>query len=142
MDKFDQAIVNLLRGNARMSLAQIGREIGLSRTSVAERLQRLEVQKVIAGYTIVTGESTNPSAVCAYFQMSFSPFKLEKLNNTINKIPEIKRCHALSGEVDLIAYVEANSMERLNEIRHQLEQLPDLKRLLTCPVLQGVLARN
>ena len=138
MDKFDQAIVSLLTQNARLPLAQIGRDIGLSRTSVAERLQRLEETGIIAGYTIRAASNNLPGTVNAYFQMTFSPFKLDRLTRYITEIPEIQSCHALSGEIDLIAYAEAESMERLNQIRSKLEQLPDLQRLLTCPVLQDV----
>ncbi|OMH27130.1 Lrp/AsnC family transcriptional regulator [Motiliproteus sp. MSK22-1] len=138
MDKFDQAIVSLLNQNARLSLAQIGRDIGLSRTSVAERLQRLEETGTIAGYTIKTKRKDQPGTVNAYFQMTFSPFKLDRITRYITEIPEIQSCRALSGEIDLIAYVEAESMERLNQIRNKLQQLPDLQRLLTCPVLEDV----
>jgi len=76
VDKFDRAIIDLLTRNARLSLSQIGREIGLSRTSVAERVQRLEDNKFIEAYTIKLGEASSPSVVSAYFQMTFSPLKL------------------------------------------------------------------
>ena len=139
MDKFDRAIIGLLSENARRPLSHIGREIGLSRTSVAERVQRLEQNNVIAGYTIKIGSGPKVNEVKAYFQMTFSPFKLAQLlEGPIKSIPEIKSCHSLSGDIDLIMYVEAQSMDRLNLIRGQLEQLPNLQRLLTCPVLQEV----
>ncbi|WP_428606072.1 Lrp/AsnC family transcriptional regulator [Sedimenticola sp.] len=137
MDKFDQQIITRLKRNARESLAAIGRDIGLSRSAVAERIQRLEERGIIRGYTLQLGEA-GQRAVQAYFQLSFSPFKLDKLLPTLQAIPELHFGHALSGEVDLILFAETDSMERINQIRRQLEQLPDLKRLLTCPVLQSV----
>ena len=137
MDKFDQQIISRLKLNARESLAAIGRDIGLSRSAVAERIQRLEDQGVIQGYTLRLGEA-GQKAVQAYFQLSLSPFKLDELLPVIQAIPEIRVGHALSGEVDLILFAETDSMDRLNQIRRQLEQLPDLKKLLTCPVLQPV----
>lgn len=137
MDKFDQQIIDRLRRNAREPLSAIGREIGLSRSAVAERIQRLEDRGLIRGYTLRTG-GTGQRAVQAYFQLSLSPFRLDEIIPLIRRIPEITLGHALSGEVDLILFAETDSMERLNQIRRQLEQLPDLKRLLTCPVLQSV----
>jgi len=137
VDKFDQQIINRLQDNARESLAAIGRDIGLSRSAVAERIQRLEERGVIEGYTIRIGEP-GQKAVQAYFQLSLSPFKLDELLPILHAIPEVRVGHALSGEIDLILFAETESMERLNQIRKQLEQLPDLKRLLTCPVLQSV----
>lgn len=137
VDKFDQQIIDRLGRNARESLAAIGRDIGLSRSAVAERIQRLEERGVIRGYTLRLGASGH-KAVQAYFQLSFSPFRLDDLLPVIRAIPELRSGHALSGEVDLILFAETDSMERLNQIRRQLEQLPDLKRLLTCPVLQSI----
>lgn len=137
MDKFDQQIIDRLRRNARESLAAIGRSIGLSRSAVAERIQRLEERGLIRGYTLRLG-GTGKRAVQAYFQLTLSPFRLDEIMPLIQKIPEISRGHALSGEIDLILFAETDSMERLNQIRRQLEQLPDLKRLLTCPVLQSI----
>ncbi len=137
MDKFDQQIIGRLKHNARESLAAIGRDIGLSRSAVAERIQRLEERGVIEGYTLKLGEA-GQKAVQAYFQLTLSPFKVDELLPLIQAIPEIRLGHALSGEVDLILFAETDSMERLNQVRRQLEQLPDLKRLLTCPVLQPV----
>lgn len=138
VDKFDQQIIALLKQNARESLAAIGRRIGLSRSAVAERIQRLEARGLIRGYTLRLGETGK--AVQAYFQLTLSPFRLDEITPLIHRIPEITSGHALSGEVDLILFAETDSMERLNQIRRQLEQLPDLKRLLTCPVLQPVTA--
>jgi len=137
MDKFDQQIIQRLQRNSRESLAAIGREIGLSRSAVAERIQRLEERGVIRGYTLRLGGS-GERAVQAYFQLTLSPFRLDEIMPLIQRIPEITLGHALSGEIDLILFAETDSMERLNQIRRQLEQLPDLKRLLTCPVLQAV----
>jgi Lrp/AsnC family leucine-responsive transcriptional regulator len=137
VDKFDQQIISRLQSNSRESLAAIGRDIGLSRSAIAERIQRLEERGIIQGYTIRLGEA-GQKAVQAYFQLSLSPFKLDELLPTLQTIPEIRMGHALSGEVDLILFAETESMERLNQIRRQLEQLPDLKRLLTCPVLQSI----
>jgi len=137
VDKFDQQIISRLKLNSRESLAAIGRDIGLSRSAVAERIQRLEERGVIEGYTLKLGEA-GQKAVQAYFQLTFSPFKVDELLSTIRGIPEIRFGHALSGEVDLILFAETDSMDRLNQVRRQLEQLPDLKRLLTCPVLQPV----
>lgn len=137
MDKFDRQIINRLKQNARESLAAIGRDIGLSRSAVAERIQRLEAHGIIRGYTLRLGE-VGKKAVQAYFQLSFSPFKLDELLPAIQTIPELCYGHALSGEVDLILFAETDSMERLNQIRRQLEQLPDLTRLITCPVLQSI----
>ncbi|EBU8132065.1 AsnC family transcriptional regulator, partial [Salmonella enterica subsp. enterica serovar Java] len=48
----DQALLNLLRGNARASTTELARRLGLSRTTVQSRIERLERKGVIAGYSV------------------------------------------------------------------------------------------
>ena len=85
MDKFDQQIIQRLQRNARESLAAIGGEIGLSRSAVAERIQRLEERGVIRGYTLRLGGS-GERAVQAYFQLTLSPFRLDEIMPLIQRI--------------------------------------------------------
>ncbi|HEY1386577.1 MAG TPA: AsnC family transcriptional regulator, partial [Dongiaceae bacterium] len=55
LDDTDRRLISLLRANARMPTAALGRHLGLSRSAVQERLKRLERDGVITGYTIVLG---------------------------------------------------------------------------------------
>jgi DNA-binding Lrp family transcriptional regulator len=137
MDNFDRRIIHCLRENARTSLAEIGRRVGLSRSAVAERVDRLERSGIISGYGVRLG-GVGAAGLQAYFQLTFSPFHLQDLVPRLRSIPELTRMHALSGEIDMILFAEVESMDRLNQIRTELEQLPDLQRLLTCPVLQSL----
>ncbi|MCB1759498.1 MAG: Lrp/AsnC family transcriptional regulator [Gammaproteobacteria bacterium] len=137
MDNYDRKIIRALRENARTSLAEIGRRVGLSRSAVAERVERLEQSGVVNGYSVRLG-GTAAAGLQAYFQLTFSPFHLHQLAPRLRSIPELTRIHALSGEIDLMLFAEVESMDRLNQIRGELERLPDLKRLLTCPVLESL----
>jgi len=62
MDVTDEEILGLLRRNARRSLSDIARQVGLSSNAVAARVRRLEADGVILGYTIITdAEMAQPS---------------------------------------------------------------------------------
>ena len=136
MDKFDREILNLLTQNARQSVTAIGEVIGLSRTAVNERIRKLEDLGVIQRYTIEVGDQAQQQKVCAYFEMTFRPFDLKTVKDSIQAISEIRQAHALSGATDVLVYVEARSMERLMQVRQQLAELEHLDKIVTSTALE------
>ncbi|MBY4678955.1 Lrp/AsnC family transcriptional regulator [Marinobacterium arenosum] len=139
MDKFDQAIISHLSDNARQSIAAIGKAIGLSRTAVNDRIQKLEQAGIIRRYTVELGEAAQPASVCAYFELTFRPFEPARVKQAIAPIREIRQAHALSGSTDLMLYVEAPSMDRLNQVRQQLAELENLEKLVTATALEQLI---
>lgn len=135
MDKFDRQILTLLRNDARTPIAQIAREVNLSRTAVSERIRQLEQQGIIQGYhaRVVTPESP---VVRAYLELFYNESRCEDYVPQIRAFPEVKRCCGISGETDMLVYIEAASMERLLEIRAALENLHKMVRVKTHIVMK------
>lgn len=69
------------------------------------------------------------------FDMSSSTHYCETYAGRIDQIDGVKWCHAISGETDMMLYVEVASMARLNAIRDDLQQIPELRHLMTHTVL-------
>jgi len=138
MDKFDRTIIDLLVANSRRSIASIGDDIGLSRTAVNDRIQRLKESGIIQRYTIDVA-SDDLSKVTVYFQLTFRPFDAKLIGPYLQGINEITHAHTLCGDTDLIIYVEANSMTRISQIRELLSALPDLDKLQTFTALDTLI---
>ena len=139
MDKFDQQIIELLTENSRRSIAGIGEKIGLSRTAVNDRIQRLQQSGEIEAFTIKLKSSHNSQLICVYFQLTFRPFDISKISPQLKKITELKQVHSLSGDSDLMVYLQAESMSRVNAIREQLSQLENLDKLQTLTALEQII---
>ena len=139
MDKFDQKIVNLLTENSRRSLADIGDKIGLSRTAVNDRVQRLQKSGEIEAFTIKLKAQESSNLISVYFQLTFRPFILNTIITQLINIPEIKQAHSLTGDTDLILYIQAGSMGRVNDIRERLSQLDNLDKIQTFTALQKII---
>ena len=138
MDKFDDQILSLLKHDARASVTDIARQVNLSRSAVTARIQKLEQENVILGYhaNIAQDEADLIQAYMALkFDMSASSHYCECYAETIYKIDGVKWCHAISGETDMMLFVEVPTMTRLNEIRDQLQAIPELRHLMTHTVL-------
>ena len=139
MDKFDEQILEILQTNARSSVSDIARDVNLSRSAVTARIKKLENDKVILGYHTQIVRSEDETNVCAYlalkFDMSSSTHNCESYASDIQSIDGVKWCHAISGETDMMLYLEVASMARLNQIRDEIQAYPDLRHLMTHTVL-------
>ncbi|MBX3713791.1 MAG: Lrp/AsnC family transcriptional regulator [Lysobacter sp.] len=99
----DQQLLSLLRENARASTAQIARRLGLSRTTVQSRIERLEREGVISGYTVRIDEEYERSYVRAHIMIAVHPKQMTTVVNTLRGMPELRSLHSVSGGFDLIA---------------------------------------
>lgn len=135
MDKFDQQILALLRNDARMPVAAIARAVNLSRTAVGERIRQLEQQGIILGYHAQVANA-QPGAVRAFLELFYNDSRCELYVDQIRTFPEVKRCCGISGETDMLVYVEAATMERLIEIRAAIEAFPKMQRVKTHIVMK------
>ncbi|MBN3495385.1 MULTISPECIES: Lrp/AsnC family transcriptional regulator [Vibrio] len=138
MNKFDDQILSILKHDARASVTDIARQVNLSRSAVTARIQKLEQENVILGYhaNIAQDETDLIQAYMALkFDMSESSHYCEYYAETICNIEGVKGCHAITGETDMMLFVEVPTMTRLNEIRDQLQAIPELRHLMTHTVL-------
>ncbi|KKD61706.1 ArsR family transcriptional regulator [Grimontia sp. AD028] len=139
MDKFDQQILDILRVDARRSVSEIARDVNLSRSAVTARIKKLEQDKVILGYHADVVENKSLEMVCAYLALKYdtstSQHYCEAYADTIRRIEGVKWCHAISGETDMMLYLEVPSMNRINKIREEIQAIPEMKQVVTHIVL-------
>lgn len=134
MDKFDRRIIEALRRNARQPVSAIAQEVNLSRSSVSERIKKLEHSGTIRGYQVLLSESRK-AEVSAYFEVQHSCNRSGDIIDLFRQIPEVQTCHGITGETDLLVFVCTESMQRLHEIREALDAHPDLTRITTHVVM-------
>lgn len=140
MDKFDRQIIEILQKDARSSVSDIAREVNLSRSAVTARIKKLEKDNTILGYHAQIAVADTSNNVSAYFALRFdtsaSLHSCERYAEKMYLIPGVKWCHAISGETDMMLYVEVESMAKLNAIRDELQSYPQLRQLITHTVLK------
>ncbi|MBB1268530.1 Lrp/AsnC family transcriptional regulator [Shewanella sp. SR44-3] len=134
MDKFDQLIINTLRKDARQSLSNIADAVNLSRSAVTQRIKRLEQSGVIRGYQVLLSESQK-EGVSAYFEIQHKCLHCVDIIQVFQTIPEIVTCQGITGDMDLLVYVQASSMRRLHEIREFIDEQSDIVKIKTHVVL-------
>lgn len=140
MDKFDNQIIEILKSDARASVSDIARRVSLSRSAVTARIQKLESDNIILGYHAkVASDESNAEPIKAYLALKFDTTNArhhcESYAQDIYHLQGVKSCHSISGETDMMLYVEAESMSHLNEIIGELQKYPELRHLMTHTVL-------
>ena len=134
MDRFDQAIIAELRKNARVSVSAIADEVNLSRSSVSERIKKLEQKNVIRGYQVLLTESQK-EGVSVYFEIQHRCARCSEVIPHFVSIPEVVTCHGISGDMDLLVFVKADNMRRIHEIREKFDGMEDIVKIKTHVVM-------
>src|SRR5277367_5626805 len=102
MHDADAKLVDLLRANAREPTAALARKLGLARSTVQERIARLEREGTIKGYTIRLSEDGEANRLRAVVMISTDPKRADRVALELRKMPEVRSLSAVAGSFDLI----------------------------------------
>src|SRR5207244_10718459 len=101
-----QRLLALLRRNARESTASLARKLGLARTTVQERIRRLERDGVIAGYTVRVSESFARQRIAAQVLINVDPKAGERVVRELDARPWVRAVYAVSCVFDYEVRIE------------------------------------
>ena len=141
MDDTDKKLIALLQENARRSTSDLARALGLSRTTVQDRINRLESRKVISGYTVKFDPSYNRRQLTAHVMVKIEPRGQDAVVSQCRKMPEVTALHTISGEFDLIAIVKAETPEELDQALDDIRRIKGIERTTTSIVLTTKMER-
>lgn len=134
-DPIDRQILALLKQDGRMPLKTIAGRVGLARSSVQERIARLEANGVIRRYTIEE-DGQAAGRVSAYLWIRTEIAICERIAPRLLELPEVRACRSIAGELDMVAHVEADSPQRIAEIRATIALLEGVTSVETHLVLK------
>jgi Lrp/AsnC family leucine-responsive transcriptional regulator len=97
-DVTNRRILEELQNDGRLSLAELGRRVGLSAPAVAERVQRLERDGVIIGYHARVDPRALGYALTTVIRIRPAPRQIPKVAELARATPEIVECHRITGE--------------------------------------------
>ena len=116
LDAVDARILKALAEDARISVADIARLVGLSGPSVSERIRRLEESGVIEGYTVRINVPEIGLPIAAWLRVRPLPGELARVADILRDLPEIVECDRVTGDDCFIAKAHVRSMEHLEKI--------------------------
>jgi Lrp/AsnC family transcriptional regulator, leucine-responsive regulatory protein len=132
LDRVDCSIIRALQANGRDSYAEIGKAVGLSATSVAERVRRLEDAGIIEGYQVRLSAAKLGYPVTAFI-LARPNGPDARFVKVAGERPEILACYRVTGEFSFIAHAIVKDVNNLEELLNHLE--PASVHIVTLVVL-------
>lgn len=132
----DEKLIALLRNNARESISELARKLDISRTTVQNRIAKLEQNGVIKGYRVEFAEQYIDDLVSAHVAIKVKQKLTTKANLALQQLPNVSALYAISGEYDLIAIVEAQSLEQLSHLLDEIGNLEGIERTNSSVILE------
>ncbi|MET3791112.1 Lrp/AsnC family transcriptional regulator [Aquamicrobium terrae] len=131
----DQELIALLRENARASTAELARRLGVSRSTVQSRIERLEARGIITGYGVRLAPDHEKGLVRAHVLLTVTPKQSDKVVRDLRAQPAVRALHSVSGSFDMIVVVESPSISDLDALLDEIGAMEGVERTLSSIIL-------
>jgi DNA-binding Lrp family transcriptional regulator len=138
----DQELLGLLRLNAREPVSSLARKLNLSRTTVQDRLKRMEENATIAGYTVKLGANVSSKGISALVNLGVEPRRQIDVAKAISKVAEVETLYTVSGKHDLVVMLRAETAEAIDALIDRFSMMPGVTDTETSVILSTKLDRR
>ena len=142
LDRFDHAILRMLASDGRLSVAELARRIGLSKSPTQARLKRLEDGGFIAGYRAHLDKVRMGLAHVAFVEVRLADTReaaLQAFNKAVQALPEIEECHMIAGGFDYLLKVRTGDIQAYRAfLGERLSALPHVLSTSTYVAMEAV----
>jgi Lrp/AsnC family leucine-responsive transcriptional regulator len=123
LDEIDRRILELLREDARRTVADIASCVNLSSAPVKRRIDRLQQSGVITGYTVVLDHTMIGPSLEAFTELRFAGnADIDDILRAVEEIPEIQEIFTMAGDPDALLSIRVDDVEHLREVVNRLRR--------------------
>lgn len=141
LSELDQKLVALLTVNARLSVSELAKRLGVSRLTVQNHMQQLERQKIIQAYTLKLHDEFLGKQIAAHMLIATDQKQIAPVVRALEKINEIHSLSSISGEYDLVAELRAPSTTELDVAMDRVTQISGVLRSHSSVLLSKKISR-
>lgn len=123
MDDTDHALIALLRRDGRAALSDLAGRLGLARATVRARMDRLQAQGEIQGFTVLTRGDITALPVRGLMMIGIEGRGAERVTARLLGMPEVQAVHSTNGRWDLIAEIGARALEEFDAVLFRIRGL-------------------
>lgn len=142
IDRIDRSIIAALAGNARLSMAELAVQVGLSKTPVAARVKRLESNGYIRGYSAIIDRERLGEGHIAFVQVKLSDTRsaaLDAFNRAVLTVREIEQCHMIASSFDYLLKVRTRDIASYRRVLgERISALPHVAQTSTFVAMETV----
>ncbi len=137
----DRELIAVLSENARENTAAIARRLGLSRSTVQAKIDRLEEGGVIRGYGVRLSDEYRKGLIRAHILVTIAPKTLNRITSELGGLAEVQAVYSVSGNFDLIVEVAAESISELDRVIDFIGEIKGVERTLSSVILSTRIER-
>ena len=141
MDKNDYGLISALRDNARVSLSDLAYKLGVSRTTVRSRIERLQQRGDILGFTVVLKDDAIRDPVRGIMMIGIEGRGTDRVVRQLTGFPELRAVHSTNGRWDVIAEIGTSSLEDFDNTLSKIRRLDGVSSSETSLLLSTRKAR-
>ncbi|PIE12516.1 MAG: AsnC family transcriptional regulator [Rhodobacterales bacterium] len=116
MDDIDQRLVSALRHDARASLSDLALTLGVSRTTVRARIERLTRSGDIIGFSVVLREDALSDPVRGLMMIGIEGRGTDRIKRQLTGLSAVRAVHSTNGRWDIIAEIGTDTLESLDDV--------------------------
>lgn len=142
LDRIDRNIITALSRDGRLSMAELGQRVGLSKTPVQARVRRLERDGYIRGYAAIVDRERMGEGHVAFVQVKLSDTRsaaLDAFNKASLAVPEIEQCHMIAASFDYLLKVRTTDIAAYRRVLgERISALPHVAQTSTYVAMETV----
>jgi len=142
LDGFDRKIIDVIAVDGRITVTELSKRIGLSKSPTQSRLRRLEETGVVRGYRALFDPIMLGRDHVAFVEVKLSDTReaaLDAFNAAVLSISEVEQCHLIAGSFDYLLKVRTGDMASYRQVlAEQLSRLPHVAHTSTYMAMQAV----
>lgn len=146
LDAINRKILSELSMNARISVTDLARKVGLSKTPVALRIKQMEDMGLITGYRAILSPLKLGLTHVTYMEVRLSDTRqraLEQFNAAVRQIEEVEECYMIAGGFDYLVKVRSRDMTDFRRIMaEKISTLPHVSATASYVAMEAVLEQG
>jgi DNA-binding Lrp family transcriptional regulator len=127
MDELDQKLLAALAADSSTSTSRLARRFKVARSTVQARIERMESNGTIAGYTVKLGNVALARRIKATVLLDVEPRESAAVVQKLRAMPEVELVHTTTGRHDLILQIAAETTQTLDEVIDRLGLVQGVK---------------
>lgn len=146
LDKIDRKILSVLADDGRITVTELAKKVGLSKTPCQIRMRKLEQNGYILGYCAMLDPERLGEGHIAFVQVTLSDTRSEALNafnEAVRHIREIEQCHMIASNFDYLLKIRTRDMSNYRKVLgEKISELPHVSHTSTFVVMESVKDRS
>ena len=128
MDELDTRLIVALKRNGRASVSELAAILGVTRSTVRVRMERLEQGGEIAGFTVLTRSDVRPDPVRGLMMLEIAGRGADQVMKFLQRQSAVRAIHSTNGTWDLIAEIGTETLEQFDQVLTNIRRLDSVTR--------------